>query len=111
MRGKATRISVLLASSGATLALVQPPPARHAFVRPHLQPRWPLAVQGRSCVLSHERLQQRCSAPPSMAAEDASDDADAIGARLEEKGLSVRLGEARQNGQRVMGEFAIEAAS
>ena len=38
-------------------------------------------------------------------------DADAIGARLEEKGLSVRLGEARQNGQRVMGEFAIEAAS
>ena len=38
-------------------------------------------------------------------------DADAIGARLEEKGLSVRLGEARQNGQQVMGEFAIEAAS
>lgn len=38
-------------------------------------------------------------------------DADAIGARLEEKGLSVRLGEARQNGRRVMGELAIEAAS
>ena len=38
-------------------------------------------------------------------------DADAIGQRLEEKGLSVRLGEARQTGSRVMGEFSIEAAS
>lgn len=37
--------------------------------------------------------------------------ADAIGDRLEEKGLSVRLGEARQSGDRVAGEFTIEASS
>lgn len=38
-------------------------------------------------------------------------DADGIGDRLEQKGLAVRLGEARQSGSRVMGEFTIEVAS
>lgn len=35
-------------------------------------------------------------------------DADAIGERLEESGLGVSLGQARQTGQRVLGEFVIE---
>ncbi|MEQ8559727.1 MAG: type II secretion system protein GspL [Henriciella sp.] len=46
-----------------------------------------------------------------MVVFDSYGDADEIGGRLEEKGLAVRLGEARQTGNRVMGEFAIEAGS
>jgi len=42
---------------------------------------------------------------------DNYSDSDAIGERLEEAGLSVSLGEARQSGNRVLGEFTIEAAS
>lgn len=42
---------------------------------------------------------------------DNYSEADAIGARLEEMGLSVTLGEARQSGSRVLGEFNIEAVS
>lgn len=42
---------------------------------------------------------------------DNYSEADAIGARLEEMGLAVTLGEARQSGSRVLGEFSIEAAS
>ena len=38
-------------------------------------------------------------------------DADAIGARLEANGLAVQLGEARQSGGRVLGEFTIGVAS
>lgn len=36
-------------------------------------------------------------------------EADAIGARLEESGLAVSLGQARQSGDRVLGEFVIGA--
>lgn len=42
---------------------------------------------------------------------DNYSESDAIGDRLEEAGLSVALGEARQSGNRVLGEFVIEAAS
>lgn len=42
---------------------------------------------------------------------DSYSQADAIGERLEQKGLSVALGEARQSGLRVLGEFTIEASS
>ena len=36
-------------------------------------------------------------------------EADAIGDRLEESGLGVTLGQARQSGDRVLGEFVIGA--
>ena len=38
-------------------------------------------------------------------------EADAIAGRLEEAGLNVRLGQARQTGERVLGEFVIEGAA
>lgn len=42
---------------------------------------------------------------------DSYAEADAIGRRLEESGLAVSLGEARQSGNRVMGELVIEGAA
>lgn len=46
-----------------------------------------------------------------MVVFDSYSEADAIASRLEEKGLAVSLGEARQSGNRVLGEFVIEAVS
>ncbi|WP_084399996.1 type II secretion system protein GspL [Henriciella aquimarina] len=42
---------------------------------------------------------------------DSYSEADAIGERLEKSGLSVSLGQARQSGNRVLGEFVMEAGS
>ncbi|WP_300381603.1 type II secretion system protein GspL [Henriciella sp.] len=42
---------------------------------------------------------------------DSYSQADMIGQRLEESGLAVSLGEARQSGNRVMGELVIEGAT
>ena len=42
---------------------------------------------------------------------DNYSDADEIGRRLEQSGLAVSLGGARQSGNRVLGEFTLEAAS